>query len=67
MAKVEIKRIDEYEMYLRNELKKYLNEPHTGKKLKKEEKLEVVIEHMMIAFIDGIRFNQGRLKVDVDN
>jgi len=67
MSKVHISRIEEYEMYLKHKLAKYLNEPNKNKNMEKEEKLDVVIAHMMLAFEDGINFQLGRLNVEVDN
>ena len=48
--------IDEYKLYLEKHLKDYV---------KNERKRKILIEELMLVFIDGIRFNQGKLEVEI--
>jgi hypothetical protein len=58
MVKVKVKIVshDEYILYLKKELSKYV---------KNDKQLKVLIDNMYTTFQDGIKFNQGRLEVSV--
>ena len=53
---IEIKSIDEYKLYLNSELKKIT---------KDEKKIKALTDAMFVGFSDGIKFGQGKLKVEV--
>lgn len=53
---IEIKSVDEYELYLNSQLKKIT---------KDEKKIKALTNAMFVAFADGVRFGQGKLKVEV--
>ena len=51
-----INSINEYKLYLKNQL---------GKFIKDEKKLKIVVDEMYSAFCDGVRFGQGNLEVEL--
>lgn len=53
---IDIKSIDDYKLYLKSELQK---------RTKDKKKIEALSNLMFVAFVDGIKFNQGKLKVEV--
>lgn len=48
--------IDEYKLYIKNQLSKVI---------KDEKKLNILVEEYYIAFCDGVRFGQGNLRVEL--
>lgn len=53
---IEIGRIEEYKLYIKNEL---------SKSTKDKKKIEALTKAMLLGFEDGIKFGQGKLKVEV--
>ena len=55
--KIKIERIEEYELYIRKSL---------HKSTKDKKKIDALVKVLMEGFNDGIKFNSGRLMVDID-
>jgi len=51
-----INSIDEYKLYLKKQLSAYI---------KDEKKLNICVDEMYLAFLDGVKFGHGRLKVEL--
>ena len=54
---MKISRLEEYKLYLRLQLSQYIKDPI---------KLEIMIEEYYLAFLDGIKFGQGKLVIEDD-
>jgi len=48
--------LSEYKLYLRQQLKQYI---------KDKKKLDVAVEELYQAFLDGVNFGRGRLEVAI--
>lgn len=53
---IEIQGVDEYKLYLKSQLSKCT---------KDKKKVEALTNAMFTSFLDGIKFGQGKLKVEV--
>jgi len=54
---MEIRRLEEYELYLKKQLSEVV---------KDEEKLKIIVSEYMQVFEDGIKFGRGNLKVIIE-